>query len=198
MKSKCIKSSLSAPLDSTGEDVCFSSTNRSVKCIQPPQAKMRPSTISLASIAMLGGFDIAHAVCTGSNLAIGTPAVLGTGNTQCKTPVPCANSTLPECAPLRMLVLFVAFSPLVGSSQQSPPLTLFSDNVYDGSCKTTQSLQINTAIGPCISEYFLCALGTKNIEGYDDPTTGISYNCQADTTSESCGSDVVSLCVSAS
>ncbi|KAI7781564.1 hypothetical protein LA080_014597 [Diaporthe eres] len=113
---------------------------------------MRPSTISLASFAMLGGFDIAHAVCTGSNLAIGTPVDLGTGNTQY--------------------------------------------NVYDTTCKTVQNLQISTSIGPCISEYFLCAVGTKTIEGYDDPTTGISYNCQADTTSESCGSDVVSLCCS--
>ncbi|KAL1858232.1 hypothetical protein Daus18300_009978 [Diaporthe australafricana] len=111
---------------------------------------MRYSTLSFASIAMLGGFDIASAICTGSNLGIGTPAVLGTGLTQY--------------------------------------------NVYDGSCKTTQSLQINTAAGVCISQYFLCAVGTKNIEVYDDPTTGISYVCQADTTSESCGSDVVSLC----
>lgn len=69
--------------------------------------------------------------------------------------------------------------------------------MYDGSCKTVQNLQVNTAIGACISEYFLCAVGTKTIEGYDDPTTGISYVCKADTSSESCGSDAVSLCVSA-
>ncbi|KAK2602065.1 hypothetical protein N8I77_008632 [Diaporthe amygdali] len=111
---------------------------------------MRYFTISLAFIAMLGGFDIASAICTGANLGIGTPVALGTGNTQY--------------------------------------------NVYDGSCKTVQSLQISTSIGPCISEYFLCAVGTKTIELYDDPTTGISYVCSADTTSESCGSDVISLC----
>ncbi|KAH8771870.1 hypothetical protein F5883DRAFT_550704 [Diaporthe sp. PMI_573] len=111
---------------------------------------MRPFTISLASIAMLGGFDIAHAVCTGSNLAIGTAKDLGTGSTQY--------------------------------------------NIYDGSCKTLQSLQVNTAIGACDSQYFLCALGTKNIEVYDDPTSGISYVCSADTGSETCGSDAVSLC----
>lgn len=64
------------------------------------QAKMRSSTFSFASIAMLGGFDIAHAVCAGSNLAIGTPVDLGTGNTQCKTsPISCEDSTLPGRAP---------------------------------------------------------------------------------------------------
>ncbi|KAI3399350.1 hypothetical protein diail_7305, partial [Diaporthe ilicicola] len=111
---------------------------------------MRYFTISFASIAMLGGFDIANAVCTGSNLGIGTAKDLGTGNTQY--------------------------------------------NVYDNSCNTKQSLQVNTANGACISQYFLCAVGTKSIELYDDPTSGLSYVCSADTTSESCGSDVITYC----
>ncbi|POS68494.1 hypothetical protein DHEL01_v213112 [Diaporthe helianthi] len=113
---------------------------------------MRPSTLPLASVALLGGFDIAQAVCTGSALAIGTAKDLGTGSTQY--------------------------------------------NIYDGSCKTLQSLQVNNANGVCDSQYFLCALATKNIEAYDDPTSGVSYVCTADTSSETCAGDAVSLCVS--
>lgn len=89
------------PVITTGfyRKTCSSSLEQPVECERLPQAKMRPSTISLASFAMLGGFDIAQAVCTGSNLAIGTPVDLGTGNTQCKAAPICANSTLPDRAP---------------------------------------------------------------------------------------------------
>lgn len=94
-----------------------SSFEQPVECERLPQAKMRPSTISLASFAMLGGFDIAHAVCTGSNLAIGTPKDLGTGSTQCKKPPICAYPTLPDCAPEQDLSMQGSFHP-------SSPLTI--------------------------------------------------------------------------
>lgn len=42
----------------------------------------------------------------------------------------------------------------------------------------------------------MCAFGTTNIEEYDDPVTGKSYTCTADTTAEKCGSDTVTSCVS--
>lgn len=42
----------------------------------------------------------------------------------------------------------------------------------------------------------MCAFGTKTIQEYDDPTTGRSYICTADTTTESCGTDAVTFCVS--
>lgn len=97
---------------------CFSSLGQPVECGRLPQAKMRPSTISLASFAMLGGFDIAHAVCTGSNLAIGTPVDLGTGNTQCKKSPICGNSTVPDRAPQQDHSLQGSFHPF-------SPLTIF-------------------------------------------------------------------------
>lgn len=108
------------PVITTGfyRNTRFSSTEQPVECERLPQAKMRPSTISLASFAMLGGFDIAHAVCTGSNLAIGTPVDLGTGNTQCRPSLICANSTSPDRPPQQDRSLQGSFHP-------SSPLTIF-------------------------------------------------------------------------
>ncbi|KUI53243.1 hypothetical protein VP1G_00632 [Cytospora mali] len=77
-----------------------------------------------------------------------------------------------------------------------PPDTLTTGytqyDVYDTSCNRVQSLEIETSTGPCDSEYFLCSSGTIN--GYDDPTTGDAYICEADTTSEACGMDTISFC----
>ncbi|KAF3766360.1 hypothetical protein M406DRAFT_68707 [Cryphonectria parasitica EP155] len=68
------------------------------------------------------------------------------------------------------------------------------DNIYDASCNTLHTLSVLDTPGICDSQYFLCAVGTKSIEEYDDPTTGVSYTCAADTTAETCGSDTISYC----
>lgn len=86
--------------------------------------------------------------------------------------------------------LAVALSPFLIT------LTRATDKIYDSSCKNLQTLQINTANGVCDSRYFLCSFGTKNIGEYDDPTTGWSYTCTADTTSENCAGDALTYCVS--
>lgn len=127
-------------------------------------------------LAVLGGSNVANAVCSGSVVAVGTPAAnAATGLTQCTH----------------------AFVP----TAVHPPRSLartdkVADNVYDSTCKTVQTLQISTVPGICDSRYFLCFPGTTTIREYDDPTSGVSYLCTPDATSESCGSDKVSYCVS--
>ncbi|ROW06886.1 hypothetical protein VMCG_04034 [Cytospora schulzeri] len=111
---------------------------------------MKFSANALTTLAVLSGSKVAHAVCTGYNLAVGTADNLTTGYTQYE--------------------------------------------IYDTSCNVVQDLQIATSTGACDSRYFQCTSGTKTIGGYDDPTTGQSYICTADTTSEACGTDTVSFC----
>lgn len=42
----------------------------------------------------------------------------------------------------------------------------------------------------------MCQFATTDIEEYDDPVTGWSYTCTADATSETCGGDTITRCVS--
>ncbi|KAJ4394130.1 hypothetical protein N0V93_003347 [Gnomoniopsis smithogilvyi] len=111
---------------------------------------MQFSTTLLPSLlAVLGGSNLASAVCTGNQFAIGTP-----------------------------------------SANAASGISTYT--IYNaGTCAVSQTAPVTNV---CISQYFLCALGTTNIEEYDDPVTGLSYTCSADTTAEKCGSDTITFC----
>lgn len=132
-------------------------------------------------LALASCVTTASAVCpSNTTIAIGTPAAnTATGLTQCTTKPP----------PPPTLSLTTTH-PRIMADKEAP------DKIYDNSCNTVQTLQIDTTIGVCDNRYFYCAFGTKNIEEYDDPTTGLSYLCSADATSESCSGDTVTYCVS--
>lgn len=126
----------------------------------------------LGLLAVLGGSNVANAVCTGLSLGIGTPvASTATGLTQCTYT-------------------------LLHWRRHGLADTKILDKIYDTSCNTLQTLSISTTIGVCDTRYFLCNFGTTTIRAYDDPTSGISYLCSADATSESCSSDTLTYCVS--
>lgn len=58
-------------------------------------------------------------------------------------------------------------------------------------------LTINSTTGHCDSQYFLCRPLTTEIYAYDDPVTGLAYNCVDNPEgTETCGEDdEVNLCV---
>ncbi|KAJ0120730.1 hypothetical protein N8I77_004966 [Diaporthe amygdali] len=69
--------------------------------------------------------------------------------------------------------------------------------VYDSSCALSQDLTINSTIGHCDSQYFVCKPLTTEIYAYDDPVTGLAYNCVDNPeTSETCEEEEISLCCS--
>lgn len=71
------------------------------------------------------------------------------------------------------------------------------DKIYDSGCALSQDLSLNSTIGHCDSQYFICRPLTTEIYGYDDPVTGLAYACVdnpegAETCEEE---DEVNLCV---
>lgn len=78
------------------------------------------------------------------------------------------------------------------SADRRPP----ADKIYDSSCTLSQDLMVNTTAGHCDSQYFVCKPLTTVIYAYDDPVTGLAYACVDNPAGrESCGEDVVYLCV---
>ncbi|KAF3764176.1 hypothetical protein M406DRAFT_356454 [Cryphonectria parasitica EP155] len=67
-------------------------------------------------------------------------------------------------------------------------------NIYDTSCNVYQSYQQSSAVSVCDSAAFYCTFGTTLIDQYDDPKSGWAYNCSADATSETCGTDTIIDC----
>ncbi|KAI3397629.1 hypothetical protein diail_10500 [Diaporthe ilicicola] len=69
--------------------------------------------------------------------------------------------------------------------------------VYDSGCELKQDLTLNSTTGHCDSAYFLCKPLTTDIYAYDDPTTGLAYNCVDNPVAEeTCDAAEVSLCCS--
>lgn len=71
------------------------------------------------------------------------------------------------------------------------------DKIYDSSCALSQDLSLNSTTGHCDSQYFVCRPLTTEIYAYDDPVTGLAYNCEDNPEgAETCDEEEVNLCVS--
>ncbi|KAL2275596.1 hypothetical protein FJTKL_01980 [Diaporthe vaccinii] len=69
------------------------------------------------------------------------------------------------------------------------------DKIYDSGCALSQDLSVNSTTGHCDSQYFVCRPLTTEIYAYDDPVTGLAYNCEDNPKgAETCEEDEVNLC----
>lgn len=143
------------------------------------------TTLVTSLLAVLGSSSLASAVCTGDQFAIGTPSAnAATGLTTCMY----RTGTL-----IFMNSVWVVIGPfqIINKGHHA-------DTIYTaGTCAVSHTLAVSTTNPTvCDSQYFACAVGTTNIDEYDDPVTGTSYICAADTLAEKCGSDTITYCVS--
>ncbi|KAF8340448.1 uncharacterized protein EI90DRAFT_2989707 [Cantharellus anzutake] len=68
-------------------------------------------------------------------------------------------------------------------------------NIYDNNCKVVDG--VTTDLNPCNqpSGIFACSGSPIYYYGYVNSFTGTKYNCGRDNTTESCGSDIISVCL---
>ncbi|KAF8217358.1 hypothetical protein K438DRAFT_1798724 [Mycena galopus ATCC 62051] len=70
-------------------------------------------------------------------------------------------------------------------------------NVYDDSCSVIDGLSLNSTGNPCNQRIFGCSPAPILFDQYTNTATGSTYACQRDPNSDVCGSDNISVCVSA-